>query len=38
MSGETYISIIGTMVAEAELRYLPYGTGVANFTVAVNAR
>lgn len=38
MSGETYISIIGTMVADAELRYLPNGTGVANFTVAVNAR
>lgn len=38
MSGETYISIIGTMVADAELRFLPNGTGVANFTVAVNAR
>jgi single-strand DNA-binding protein len=38
MSGETYISIIGTMVADAELRYLPNGTGVSNFTVAVNAR
>ena len=38
MSGETYISIIGTMVADAELRFLHNGTGVANFTVAVNAR
>ena len=38
MSNETYISIIGTMVNDAELRFLPNGTGVANFTVAVNAR
>lgn len=38
MSNETFISIIGTMVNDAELRFLPNGTGVANFTVAVNAR
>lgn len=38
MSNETYISIIGTMVADAELRFLPNGAGVSNFTVAVNAR
>lgn len=38
MSNETYISIIGTMVGDPELRFLPNGTGVANFTVAVNAR
>lgn len=38
MAGETYISIIGTMVGDPELRFLPNGTGVANFTVAVNAR
>lgn len=38
MSGETYITIIGTMVGDPELRFLPNGAGVANFTVAVNAR
>lgn len=38
MSNETYVTIIGTMVQDAELRFLPNGTGVANFTVAVNAR
>jgi single-strand DNA-binding protein len=38
MSNETYVCIIGTMTADAELRFTPSGAGVANFTVAVNAR
>ena len=38
MSNETYITIIGTMVNDAELRFTPSGAAVANFSVAVNAR
>jgi single-strand DNA-binding protein len=38
MSNETYISIIGTMVQDAELRFTPSGAAVASFSVAVNAR
>jgi single-strand DNA-binding protein len=38
MSNETYVTIIGTMTADAELRFTPSGAGVANFSVATNAR
>lgn len=38
MAGETYLTIVGTLVADPELRYTPSGAGVANFTVASNAR
>jgi single-strand DNA-binding protein len=38
MSNETLITIIGTMVQDAELRFTPSGAAVANFSVAVNAR
>lgn len=38
MSGETVITIIGNMVADAELRFTPAGAAVANFTVASTPR
>lgn len=38
MSNETFITVIGRLVADPELRYTQGGAGVANFTVASNAR
>lgn len=38
MSNETFITIIGRLTADPELRYLPSGSAVANFTVASEAR
>ncbi|MBT2537248.1 single-stranded DNA-binding protein [Arthrobacter sp. ISL-69] len=38
MANETYVTIIGRLTGDAELRYTPSGAGVANFTVASNAR
>lgn len=38
MAGETVITIVGNMVAEAELRFTAGGAGVANFTVASTPR
>ncbi len=38
MSNETYVTIIGTMTADAEIRFTPSGSAVANFSVATNAR
>lgn len=38
MAGETVLTIVGTLVADPELRYTPSGAGVAKFTVASNAR
>ena len=38
MSNETYVTIIGTMTADAEIRFTPNGGSVANFSVATNAR
>ena len=38
MSNETYVTIIGTMTADAEIRFTPSGAAVANFSVATNAR
>lgn len=34
MAGETQITVIGNLVADAELRFTPSGAAVANFTIA----
>lgn len=38
MSGLPTVTVIGTLVADPELRFTPSGHGVANFTVAANDR
>lgn len=35
---ETQITVVGTMVADVELRFTPSGTPVANFRIASNPR
>lgn len=37
MSNETNLTIRGRLTADPELRFTPSGTGVVNFSVAVNA-
>jgi len=34
MSNETYVTVIGNMTADPELRFTPSGAAVANFTIA----
>lgn len=38
MANETYVTVRGRLTADVELRFTPSGAGVANFTVASNAR
>jgi single-strand DNA-binding protein len=38
MAQEQFITIIGRLTGDPELRFTPSGAGVANFTVAANAR
>jgi single-strand DNA-binding protein len=38
MAGETVITVVGSLVADPELRFTPSGAGVANFTVASTPR
>lgn len=38
MANETYLTIRGRLTSDPEVRFTPSGAGVANFTVAVNAR
>lgn len=38
MSGETIITVVGNLTADAELRFNPSGDAVANFTVASTPR
>jgi single-strand DNA-binding protein len=38
MSGETLITVVGNLTADAELRFTPSGAAVANFTVASTPR
>ncbi|WP_067665657.1 single-stranded DNA-binding protein [Nocardia miyunensis] len=38
MAEDTYITIIGNLTADPELRFTPAGQGVANFTVAQTPR
>ena len=38
MSGETIVTIVGKLVAPAELRFTPSGAAVADFTVASTPR
>lgn len=38
MTGEPTTTLIGNLVADAELRYTPSGSAVANFTIAVTPR
>lgn len=38
MANETYLTIRGRLTSDPEMRFTPSGAGVANFTVAVNAR
>lgn len=38
MAGETYVTIVGNITADPELRFVANGSAVANFTVASNSR
>ena len=38
MAGETPVAVIGRLTADPELRFVPSGAAVANFTVASNPR
>lgn len=38
MSGETVVTLVGNLVADPELRFVPSGAAVANFTIASTAR
>src|SRR5882757_7367354 len=38
MSGDTLITIVGNLTADAELRFIASGAAVANFTVASTPR
>ena len=38
MSGETVITVVGNLTADPEIKFLPSGVGVANFTVASTPR
>jgi single-strand DNA-binding protein len=38
MAGEVTITMIGALTSDPELRFVPSGAAVANFTVASNAR
>jgi single-strand DNA-binding protein len=38
MAGETTISVVGTVTADPEMRFLPNGTAVCSFTIASNSR
>jgi single-strand DNA-binding protein len=38
MAGETLITLVGNLTGDPELRFLPNGAGVCNFTVATNPR
>lgn len=38
MSGDTFITVVGNLTADAELRFISSGAAVANFTVASTPR
>lgn len=38
MAGETYLTVIGNLTSDPELRFTPSGAAVANFTVASTPR
>lgn len=38
MAGETVITVIGNLTADPELRFMPSGSAVANFTIASTPR
>lgn len=38
MAGETIITVVGNLTADAELRFTPSGAAVANFTIASTPR
>ncbi|NUS42601.1 MAG: single-stranded DNA-binding protein [Mycobacteriaceae bacterium] len=38
MAGDTYVTVIGNLTADPELRFTPSGAAVANFTVASTPR
>jgi single-strand DNA-binding protein len=38
MAGETVITVIGNLTADPELRFIPSGSAVANFTIASTPR
>lgn len=38
MAGDTVITVIGNLTADAELKFTPVGVAVANFTVASTPR
>ena len=38
MAGDTYVTVVGNVTADPELRFTPSGAAVANFTVASTPR
>lgn len=38
MAGLPVVTVVGTLVADPELRFTPSGAAVANFTIAANSR
>ncbi len=38
MAGDTVITVVGNLVGDPELRFLPNGTAVASFTIASTPR
>lgn len=38
MAGDTVITVVGNLVADPELRFVPSGSAVANFTIASTPR
>lgn len=38
MAGETYVTVVGNLSADPELRFTPSGAAVANFTIASTPR
>lgn len=38
MSGETYVTVVGNLSGDPELRFTPSGAAVANFTIASTPR
>jgi single-strand DNA-binding protein len=38
MAGDTYVTVVGNLTADPELRFTPSGAGVVNFTIASTPR
>ena len=38
MANETYLTVVGNLTADPQLRFTPNGVAVSNFTIAATAR